>query len=142
MKDNSSQQTRSAIQNQLQRRRDSVDLEKKKKPAGIIEALSRQGPIKKAFRHWRSPSNPLDWSRSAWSVNTALIGADEEEASQPTITKETRNYSTMCMTKVSSNVINRTILIVSIQFHFSRNLFFLSQMLLIRIIKIMTTFYQ
>ena len=86
------------IRNKSQSRRDSVDLKKKKKtPAN---QLTTTGPIKKALRHWRSPSNPVDWSKSAWSVNSSLIGADEKEASQPTLNRNNSSNSNMRMTNV------------------------------------------
>ncbi len=86
------------VRNKSQSRRDSVDLKKKKKtPAN---QLPTTGPIKKALRHWRSPSNPVDWSKSAWSVNSSLIGADEKEASQPTLNRNNSSNSNMRMTNV------------------------------------------
>lgn len=87
-----------SIRNEPQRRRNSVDFKKKKKPT---QKVTLAGPIKNLLRHWRSPSNPVDWNKGALSVNTSLIGADEKEASQPTII--TSNYSSnssMRMTKV------------------------------------------
>lgn len=77
-----------------QRRRDSADFKRKQAPAAQNNTTSStrtpangNGPIMSSrLRHWRSPSNPVDWSKSAWSVNSSLIGCADEHsaASQPT----------------------------------------------------------
>lgn len=58
-----------------------------------IELRCKNGPIKsRPLGHWRSPSNPVDWCKNVWSVNTPTqrtkpIGADNGKkvnfASQP-----------------------------------------------------------